>query len=118
MNRTELTAEQGGYLDRVRSLVAEAETHFLAAVDANDTGEDKALGAALRSLGASFRALDREFKSMAKAAVQSDIAKSQQVQTSSGTGKSTGSAGGRATVPQRATPGLMTGDVVTFLDRA
>jgi hypothetical protein len=115
--RTPSVAEQG-YMTRASEMVDEAMRHHLLAVDAHDESDDKALDVAHRNVHRCLRSAQIAFKSLAAAGAKADQAASQTVQTSSGTAKSDGSAGGRAAAPVRNTPGLLTNDPAEFLKRA
>ena len=113
-----MDATEQGFVNRIRDLATEAQTHLNAAVDAHDGANDKAVATAHRALGGCLRSIERTFVSLGKAGAAADQAATQTIQTSSGTGKSDGSANGRTAAPVRTTPGLMTGDPKTWLDRA
>jgi hypothetical protein len=113
-----MDATEQGFVNRIRDLSIEAQTHLNAAVDAHDGANDKAVAAAHRALGGCLRSIERTFVSLGKAGAAADQAATQTIQTSSGTGKSDGSANGRAAAPVRVTPGLLTGDPAEFLKRA
>jgi hypothetical protein len=90
-----LTVEMRNFVDQLREYTNQAQTHLTAAGAAHDEGDDKALAASHRALGGVLRGMHRTFDSIGKAGAAADQANTQTVQTSSGTGKSDGSAGGR-----------------------
>jgi hypothetical protein len=113
-----LTVEMRNFVDQLREYTNQAQTHLTAASAAHDEGRDRDLASAHRALGGVLRSMHRTFASMEKAGAAADQAATQTIQTSSGTGKSDGSANGRAAAPVRNTPGLMTNDPAEFLRRA
>jgi hypothetical protein len=113
-----MDVEERNHIDRLRELTNDADAQVQAASDAHDKGEDRAVSAAHRQLAGTIRSMRRTFDSLSKAGAAADQAATQTIQTSSGTGKSDGSANGRAAAPVRTTPGLLTNDPMTFLERA
>jgi hypothetical protein len=105
------TAEDSAHLARIRELVGEAESHHRAACDAAAKGDMKTLVQHQIRCSRSFRSLHVRFAQWAADAVKADMDANKQIQTSSGTGESEGSANGRGSHP------LMHGDIAGFVAR-
>jgi hypothetical protein len=118
MERTALSAEMKGHLDRMRELVNTADGQVQVAADAHSRGEDRSLESAHRALDVTIRSMHRTLKSIGESGAKADSDATKTIQTSSGTGQSTGSAGGRSAAPVRNTPGILTNDPAEFLKRA
>jgi hypothetical protein len=112
-----MNVAETNHVARLRELVNDADNQVKAASDAHDHGEDKALAAAHRQLAGTIRSMFRTFDSLGKAGEAADQANTSKAQTSAGITEGTSSKP-RAAAPVRTTPGLMTGDPKTWLDRA
>jgi hypothetical protein len=122
----EFTVEMSNYVSQLRELVNSAQNQLSLAETAHNDANDRDLASAHRALGGTLRSMQRVFKSMSDAGAKADSDKNKKVGTSTGITQGVssppsppraGSADGRATAPQRATP-LMQGDIKGFLDRA
>jgi hypothetical protein len=113
-----LTAEMRNFVDQLRDYTNQAQVHLTAAGVAHDAGKDRDLRSAHSALNGVLRGMHRTFDSIGKAGAAADSDNNKIIQTSSGTGKSDGTANGRTAAPVRNTPGLLTNDPKTFLDRA
>src|ERR1700732_4214152 len=89
------SAAEQAHLKRAADYVDEAARHHEAATRAHDKVDDRALATAHRALGAALRGAQRCFRDLAATGAAADIANTQNVQTSGGTGPSTGSEAGR-----------------------
>jgi hypothetical protein len=116
-----MNVAETNHIARLRELVNDADSQVRAASDAHDHGEDKALASAHRQLAGTIRSMRRTFDSLGKAGEAADQAASQQTVTSAGVSTAGGTSSPqppRAAAPVRTTPGLLTNDPKTWLDRA
>src|SRR5438105_2667631 len=101
-----MTKTESNYIERLRDLTTNAETHLQAAEAAHDAGDHGALRSAHRSCAGVLRAMHRVFKSMSDdgTLVNTDM-------------KVAGTDGGTSSPPRTGSP-LMHGDLKGWLDRA
>jgi hypothetical protein len=106
------TAEDSAHLARLRELTDELSQHHRSACDAAAAGDKAALSSAHIRCGRAIRSMQVEHARWAGDAMQADSDANKQIQTSSGTGESDGSANGRGAHP------LLHGDIAGWVGRA
>jgi hypothetical protein len=108
-----MTKAESDHVMAAADLVNEAMVHHQDATRAADRGDKHALGLAHSRLGSTLRRAQAAFQRLGQVGAEAASDKSSTIQTSQGVGTGVG-----VSSPPRQTPGLLTGDVATFLERA